>query len=258
MDWVKIIETLEQILKEEGKNKAELPKILGVRSQYLSDLKSGKSKNPGADFTLALINRFNINPKWIETGEGDVFSAKSDIPQIEGNINALWNAGSVGYNNCTVVSPSKIPHPLTELDKSKRMQWYEIPLLTKKQAFHFDPNTEIPVPTAHSGEYPDITIISVPERIRVFGTDLRAIVVFNNQMSPVLNSGDIAIFEATGWCNDGIYLYRMNNDLHISYIKFDSVQFILAKGFLSKEEIACDARAIDIIGRVRAVLKEVS
>ena len=137
------------------------------------------------------------------------------------------------------------------------IRFYEIPLLTKEQVLHFDPDIEIPVPKAHLGEYPATTMIAVPDRIRVFGTDLRAIVVFNNQMTPILNTGDIAIFEATGWGSDGIYLYRMNNDLHINYVKFDGIQFTLTKEFRSKEAIPYDEESFGIIGRVRAVLKEV-
>lgn len=257
MDWVKIIEVLEQIIADEGKNKAGLSKILGVRSQYLSDLKSGKSKNPGSDFTLALINRLNVNPKWIETGEGEILLTRPDVSQskmIDGNINALWNAGSVGNNNITLVSEPK-SHPLTESEVTLR--FYEIPLITKEHALHFNPDIEIPTPQAHLGEYPAVTMIAVPDRIRAFGTDLRAIVVFNNQMTPILNMGDIAIFEATGWGSDGIYLYRMNNDLHISHVKFDGIQFILTKEFKSKEAILYDEVSFGIIGRVRAVLKEV-
>ena len=55
-----------------------------------------------SDFTLALINRFNVNPKWIETGEGEVFTqpdffeVEMNSEPVKGNINALWNAGSVG------------------------------------------------------------------------------------------------------------------------------------------------------------------
>jgi hypothetical protein len=115
---------------------------------------------------------------------------------VKGNINALWNAGSVGNNNITVVSDPLLS-PLADTIDS--LQWYTIPLLTKEQALHFDPAREIPVPKTHSGDYPAISMIAVPDRIRQFGTDLRAIVVFNNQMTPILNTGDIAIFEATGW-----------------------------------------------------------
>jgi len=73
LDWIRIIDAAEKALMEDGKNKADLAKVLGVRSQYLSDIRAGKSKNPGSDFTLALINRMGFNPDWLETGEGSVF-----------------------------------------------------------------------------------------------------------------------------------------------------------------------------------------
>jgi len=76
MDWERIIDIAEKFIVTGGGNKADLPKILGVRPQYLSDIKSGKSKNPGSDFTLALINKLGFNPEWIETGEGDILQPK--------------------------------------------------------------------------------------------------------------------------------------------------------------------------------------
>jgi len=76
VDWERIIDTAELIIVQGGGNKADLPKILGVRSQYLSDIRSGKSKNPGSDFTLALINKLNFSPEWIETGKGEVLQPK--------------------------------------------------------------------------------------------------------------------------------------------------------------------------------------
>jgi DNA polymerase V len=76
VDWERIIDTAESIIVRGGGNKADLPKILDVRSQYLSDIRSGKSKNPGSDFTLALINKLGFSPEWIETGKGDVLQPK--------------------------------------------------------------------------------------------------------------------------------------------------------------------------------------
>jgi len=76
MDWERIIDTAERIILSGGGNKADLAKILRVRPQYLSDIRSGKSKNPGSDFTLALINKLNLNPEWIETGKGEVLQLK--------------------------------------------------------------------------------------------------------------------------------------------------------------------------------------
>ena len=67
MEWGRIIDIIEE---KSGKS---ICKELGVRSQYLSDLRSGKSKNPNSDFVLKLIEVFKLNPNWLLTGEGEMF-----------------------------------------------------------------------------------------------------------------------------------------------------------------------------------------
>jgi DNA polymerase V len=79
MDWERIIDTAERIIVNGGGNKSDLAKILEVRPQYLSDIRSGKSKNPGSDFTLALINKLGFSSEWIETGQGEVLQPKLKI-----------------------------------------------------------------------------------------------------------------------------------------------------------------------------------
>lgn len=67
MEWGRIIDVIEE---KSGKS---ICKELGIRSQYLSDLRSGKSKNPNSDFVLKLIEVFKLNPNWLLTGEGEMF-----------------------------------------------------------------------------------------------------------------------------------------------------------------------------------------
>ena len=67
MEWGRIIDTIEE---KTGKS---VCKELGIRPQYLSDLRSGKSKNPNSDFVLKLIESFNLNSNWLLTGEGEMF-----------------------------------------------------------------------------------------------------------------------------------------------------------------------------------------
>lgn len=69
MEWGRIIDTIEE---KTGKS---VCKELGIRPQYLSDLRSGKSKNPNSDFVLKLIEAFNLNSNWLLTGEGEMFIA---------------------------------------------------------------------------------------------------------------------------------------------------------------------------------------
>ena len=68
MEWSRIIDEIE---RKTGKS---VYKAVGCRSQYISDLKSGKSKNPGADFVLKLISEFKLNHEWLLTGEGEMFT----------------------------------------------------------------------------------------------------------------------------------------------------------------------------------------
>ncbi|MBD5438494.1 MAG: hypothetical protein HDR37_08030 [Treponema sp.] len=69
MDWKRIIDKIEE---DTGKS---VYKEIGCRSQFISDLRSGKSKNPGADFVFKLVKKFNLNIDYLITGEGEMFSA---------------------------------------------------------------------------------------------------------------------------------------------------------------------------------------
>lgn len=139
-------------------------------------------------------------------------------------------------------------------DEKKQESVFEIPLLTKEQTMRFD---VIRSTAAHSGNYPDKILVPVSEKLREYSTDLRAIRVFNNRMAPLLTAGSIAVFEASGWNNDGIYVYFMSGDLHISHAAFDGRKYILTKEFKPEEPIQYDETSFYPIGRVRAVLKEI-
>jgi hypothetical protein len=43
---------------------------------------------------------------------------------------------------------------------------------------------------------------------------LRAMLIFNSLRASLLNAGDIAIFQATGWNENGDYVYRVSRELH--------------------------------------------
>lgn len=72
MNWIRIIDEIEKNFPDES-----IAKRLNVRSQFISDLKSGKSKNPGGDFVLRLIDIYKINPAWLLSKEGEMFSTEN-------------------------------------------------------------------------------------------------------------------------------------------------------------------------------------
>jgi len=74
MNWIRIIDSIEKYYPNES-----IAKRLDVRPQFISDLKSGKSKNPGADFVLRLIDVYKINPNWLLTDEGVMILESSKV-----------------------------------------------------------------------------------------------------------------------------------------------------------------------------------
>lgn len=69
MDWSEKMRNIEHSL---GITTAEIARIIDVEPRYIHELKSGKTKNPGAAFLQKLI-KLGINPSWLLTGEGDMF-----------------------------------------------------------------------------------------------------------------------------------------------------------------------------------------
>ena len=73
MDWSRMIYEIETKTPLSG----SLATNLGVRYQYLSDLRSGKTKMPNAEFVLALIMKLNINPEWLSGESKEMFIQKN-------------------------------------------------------------------------------------------------------------------------------------------------------------------------------------
>jgi len=89
------MQTDEQI--EFGKRIREIRKILhlsqkdfaaaiGISNTFLSEVEKGKFK-PGYDFFINTIKKFNINTRYLATGEGDVFFKSDSETRAENKIN---------------------------------------------------------------------------------------------------------------------------------------------------------------------------
>jgi DNA-binding XRE family transcriptional regulator len=248
-----INERYAYIRKNLSLNRKQFAYSIDIAPQISGDIELGK-REPSRDVLIKLATTHNVNINWLLLGKGPVFLREnsnldaSEIIEIE-NKNGVIN---VGNDNKITTGQYEKPDPsaLISAFKEKTMMVFEIPLLTREQALRFYPTNEIPNPKAYSGEYPDYTLVPIPRRLQEYGTDLRAIVVFNGLMAPLLNPGDVAIFQATGWSGDGVYVYRMCGDLHIGQVRS------VGKDRLT-EKIVYDAGSFEAIGQVRAVVKEI-
>ena len=116
MEWSEKISILEKELKNKGEASG-LPKLLGVRSGIISDIKSGKAKNPSSKLALMLINKLQVNPEWLETGTPPIFLNKQETlphpaksfppkPSAETSANEAEQAANLQNDKLT-----NTPHP---------------------------------------------------------------------------------------------------------------------------------------------------
>jgi DNA-binding XRE family transcriptional regulator len=247
------------------KNQSQFAEKLGITQTTLSKYEKGTSDIP--DDVKLKIGSFGVNLHWLLTGMGVMFLSETGDSGTIANNEVFLNKDSphsvVGINNRVTMYPPKdtIVPVVPDTEKVKQMAQtmtvFEIPLLTKEQVLHFDPAREIPDPKAHSGSYPDYTLVPIPRRFQDYSTDLRAMVVFNTLMVPLLAPGDVAVFQATGWLGDGVYVYRVNGDLHIGHVRLVKGQYLVVTEAKPDAEVAYDTETFGAIGRVRAVVREI-
>jgi DNA-binding XRE family transcriptional regulator len=72
-----ISERLKEMRRELGITQVNLAKSMGVTKWTIIDYESGK-RPPPKIFVLALKEKYSVNPKWLLTGEGEMFVKKQE------------------------------------------------------------------------------------------------------------------------------------------------------------------------------------
>jgi transcriptional regulator with XRE-family HTH domain len=105
---------LERLFAELGVNQKDLVRKTGYGQPYISQILSGSRGNPSRRFYDNVCREYNINPEWLQSGKGGMFSVpgraggrseeakwlakmrqlpKSEQRIIEDMIDALLNKG---------------------------------------------------------------------------------------------------------------------------------------------------------------------
>ncbi len=63
---------IKEIRKQLHLSQIDFAAAIGISNTFLSEVEKGKFK-PGYDFFINTIKEFNINTKYLATGEGDIF-----------------------------------------------------------------------------------------------------------------------------------------------------------------------------------------
>jgi SOS-response transcriptional repressor LexA len=214
MDWARIIDNIEKNVDKIGISKSDLPRTLEVRPQFISDLKSGKSKNPNSDFALALITKLNINPHWLHSGEGEMLLASL---------------------------PLKVEHGLTRTDNG-----FKVPLLRQKVSCGPGVNWE---DEQNIVDYIDIFSGLPSLKIR----RLFALCVEGSSMIGAgIQNGDYVLFDARNdqRLHDGLYVFALDGDVYCKRLEFDMTKIrIFSVRFtdLDKAELMMTLDASDMM-----------
>jgi transcriptional regulator with XRE-family HTH domain len=270
----KISERLRIIRLKQKKTQLEMANYVGIPQRTWSNYEGGKTEIPV--HIILKLEDLGYSIGWIAKGGESPDADEPDSHTPVAGETAIANRGviinkpsphsvaQVGINNRVTMYPPNETMAIAPVVEAKEvdqmvqaMTVFEIPLLTKEQVLHFDPAREIPDPKAHSGSYPDYTLVPMPRRFQDYSTDLRAMVVFNGLMTPLLAPGDVAVFQATGWLGDGVYVYRVNGDLHIGHVWLIRGQYLITNEVKPEAELAYDTETFRAIGRVRAVVREI-
>jgi transcriptional regulator with XRE-family HTH domain len=77
---------IREIRKQLHLSQIDFANAIGISNTFLSEVEKGKFK-PGYDFFINTIKKFNINTRYLATGEGDIFFKNINETKNETKIN---------------------------------------------------------------------------------------------------------------------------------------------------------------------------
>jgi len=72
-----IVQRIEYIRNYLGLNKSRFSTEIGLKPQTYNNFIGAQASKPSVDLVVGIVNRFGVNPGWILTGSGPVFSERS-------------------------------------------------------------------------------------------------------------------------------------------------------------------------------------
>ncbi len=167
-------ERFRQIRKKLEMTQEQLAQRLGVGKAALSMIETGKAGLSSRNLNI-MVQEFNVNPEWVETGEGNMFSA-------EPNLNKF----------CLRTTDSSLPLqsvPLYSIEGTAGL----VPLFA---------NSEVAKP---------VNFIHIPNLPKCDG----AIYIVGDSMYPLLKSGDIVLYKQISDISDIFWgdMYLLSIDL---------------------------------------------
>ncbi|MEJ5361122.1 MAG: helix-turn-helix transcriptional regulator [Spirochaetota bacterium] len=119
-----------KIIKLTKTTQKEFAESIGITQSAISQFLKGQSKGLHSDTLIAIINKYNINPTWLLTGEGDIF-----LPGKEpGDSSDLLNT----KKNLDIIEGTVSEHPEIDiLPKIAHTGWWKSLTETEREIIVF-------------------------------------------------------------------------------------------------------------------------
>jgi len=210
LEVLRIIEQAENLLKTQDGEKVSLAKTLGFSHRYIADIKAGKSKNPSSDFILALINKLNFNPLWLETGEGEMFLNQEQESHPIMETTTYLTDGDVSLFKFSHGKPTPV-----QTHDSDPNAMVMLPVFSQRAAAGAgQPPTQLAEIEAYIPIIFELLGGTHPRNcgiVRVLGDSMTDMTLYN---------GDLVIFDRSKIEGDGVYVISMGTDVRVKRLEY--------------------------------------
>jgi len=215
IDWPVFI---SEVKRKSGLSGAELARKLDVRPQLISEIETGRSKNPGSDFLLKLIDRIGLNPAYL-SGEGEMFRPSPFLKGPSVGLGVSKEAHEQVMSVARTLDPETPADVVGRIVRLERQVADRERLLAIKDSVPGEGAFVVPLldqalsagPGADLQEADTVVgYIEVPRALRRFGNNIAALSVSGDSMEPTLYDGDMVLCDKQGWDGDGVYAVRLD------------------------------------------------
>lgn len=201
-------------------NQREIADYLGVSPSVISNVESG-SRQISKSLQALLVEKLNVNPSYLLTGEGPMFAGQDVSPLAPAPSMVTYRGGG-----------------LRELQET--LTGKLVPFLS--QMVSAGPGAELL-------EYEDSCgLICLPEAA-VKG-DLRALRVRGDSMEPTLRPGDIVVCDQNGWQGDGVYVIRDQDSAYVKRVRRVREGLEVISDNVAYKPWQCPSEELVLVGRV--------
>lgn len=162
-------EQIKAIRKFKNLSQSELAIICDVSTSAIGNIESGRQKEISRNIMKELVSSIGVNPCWLLTGEGEMFTDTKEEP---------------------------VRHPIKTIVES--IEGLLIPYLDQPVSAGFGQEL--------LNEEDNDRYICIPDTGGK--KDLKALTVKGDSMEPTLKNGDIVVCDTGGWDGDGVYVIK--------------------------------------------------